>query len=91
MEKITDDSIRQSITTTIMETFDAMAGLPLEVVDEAQPAELDKNRMVGAIHFAGEVVGVMSFQLSEAFSRMLTAACWAWKWMTSKVTKRLKT
>ncbi|GAB6908598.1 hypothetical protein DESC_100077 [Desulfosarcina cetonica] len=74
MEKITDDSIRQSITTTIMETFDAMAGLPLEVVDEAQPAELDKNRMVGAIHFAGEVVGVMSFQLSEAFSRMLTAA-----------------
>ncbi|BBO86386.1 hypothetical protein DSCO28_69520 [Desulfosarcina ovata subsp. sediminis] len=74
MEKITDEAIRQSITATIMETFDAMAAMPLEPVDEAQPADLDQSRMVGAIHFAGEAVGVMSFQLSEAFSRMITAS-----------------
>jgi flagellar motor switch protein FliN len=30
--------------------------------------------MVGAIHFGGEVVGVMSFTLTEAFARTVTAA-----------------
>ncbi len=74
MEKITDDTIRQTISATLIETFDAMMSMTLEAVDENEPTGLDAKRLVGAIHFAGEVVGVMSFNLSEAFARMVTAA-----------------
>ncbi|MFO7713304.1 flagellar motor switch protein FliN [Desulfosarcina sp.] len=74
MEKITDDAIRKTITSTIIETFDSMMSMPLESVDGSVPTGLDDSRMVGAIHFGGEVVGVMSFNLSAAFAKMVTAA-----------------
>lgn len=75
MENITDDDIRKSIESTIIETFDAMMSMPLEAVAEDEAAKLDDGKtMVGAIHFGGEVVGVMSFTLTEDFARTVTAA-----------------
>ena len=74
MEKITDDAIRQSITSTIVETFDAMVSMALGPVDDGNTDDLDTSRMVGAIYFGGEAVGVMSFHLSEIFARMITAS-----------------
>lgn len=73
MEKITDQTIRQSIVTTLIETFDAMMSMALTAAsdDASVPAG---NRMVGAIHFGGEVIGVMSFNLSTGFARTLTTA-----------------
>ncbi|MBC2712628.1 MAG: flagellar motor switch protein FliN [Desulfosarcina sp.] len=74
MEKITNDAIRKTIESTLIETFDAMMSMALETVDDNVATGLDDSRMVGAIHFGGEVVGVMSFNLSEAFARTVTAA-----------------
>lgn len=74
MEKITDDTIRQSIENTLVETFDAMMSMALTIVDDDVESQLEDNRMVGAIHFGGEVVGVMSFNLSNEFARTVTAA-----------------
>lgn len=74
MEKITDETIRQSIASTLIETFDAMMSMHLESIDPAEDVKLDNNRMVGTIHFGGEVVGVMSFGLSEVFARAVTGA-----------------
>ena len=74
MEKITDDAIRQSISSTLIETFDAMMSMQIESVDAGEEINLPENRLVGAIHFGGEVVGVMSFVLSEDFARAATAA-----------------
>jgi flagellar motor switch protein FliN len=73
MEKIADDTIKETITSTIIETFDAMMAMSLEAVDDGAIG-LDENRMVGAVHFGGEVVGVMSFNLTEGFARKVTAA-----------------
>ncbi len=75
MEKITDDAIRKTIETTIIETFDAMMSMALEVAADVEAAHLEGgNAMVGAIHFGGEVVGVMSFWLTESMARKTTAA-----------------
>jgi len=75
MEKITDDAIRKSIESTIIETFDAMMSMSLEAVADEEAAEFGGGKtMVGAIHFGGEVMGVMSFTLTEAFARTVTAA-----------------
>ncbi len=74
MEKITDDAIRQTITSTIIETFDTMMSMTVEAVEEDAVTGLDDSRMVGTIHFGGEVVGVMHVNLSEAFARTVTSA-----------------
>ncbi|WP_319524792.1 flagellar motor switch protein FliN [uncultured Desulfosarcina sp.] len=75
MEKITDDAIRKSIDSTIIETFDAMMSMQLEPISGDTAAEFgDRKTMVGAIHFGGEVVGVMSFTFSADFARTVTAA-----------------
>jgi CheY-specific phosphatase CheX/predicted regulator of Ras-like GTPase activity (Roadblock/LC7/MglB family) len=75
MEKITDDAIRKTIETTIIETFDAMMSMALEVATDTETDHLESgNAMVGAIHFGGEVVGVMSFRLTESMARKSTAA-----------------
>lgn len=74
MEKITEATIRQSIESTLVETFDAMMSMPLEIVDASSTIDIGDRRMVGAIHFGGEVVGVMSFGLSDSFARAVTAA-----------------
>ncbi len=74
MEKITDEAIRQSISSTIIETFDAMMSMTIENIDGGEPPVLPDNRIVGAIHFGGEVVGVMSFSLSQDFARKVTAS-----------------
>lgn len=74
MEKITDDTIRQTITSTLIETFDTMMSMALDAVEDSTAIGIDDNRMVGTIHFGGEVVGVMRFHLSEAFARSVTAA-----------------
>jgi flagellar motor switch protein FliN len=75
MEKITDDAIRKTIETTIIETFDAMMSMALEATADTEVAHLEEgNAMVGAIHFGGEVVGVMSFRLTESMARKATAA-----------------
>ena len=74
MEKITDAAIRKTIEATLIETFDAMMSMALEIVDDSEATGLDESRMVGTINFGGEVVGMMSFDLSEAFARTATAA-----------------
>lgn len=74
MEKYTDDQIRSSITDTLTETFDTMLSMQLTPIDANEASELDDDRMVGAVNFAGEVVGTMSLQVSRPFSKKLTAA-----------------
>ncbi|MEE4111182.1 MAG: chemotaxis protein CheX, partial [Desulfobacteraceae bacterium] len=74
MEKITDDTMRQTIASTLIETFDTMMSMALEAVEGSADTGLDDSRMVGTIHFGGDVVGVMRFYLSEAFARTVTAA-----------------
>lgn len=74
MEKITDDTIRQTIVSTMVETVDAMTAMTLEAVDDSGPDGLGDQRMVAAIHFGGEIMGVMSVNLSEAFAKKAAAA-----------------
>jgi flagellar motor switch protein FliN len=74
MDRFSDEQIRNCIADTLTETFDTMLSMQLEPVDALEDAGLNDNRMVGAVNFAGEVVGTMSLQVSRAYSRQLTTA-----------------
>jgi flagellar motor switch protein FliN len=74
MEKFTDDQIRENVTATLTETFDTMLSMQVAPADAAEDPDLDDDRIVGAVNFAGEVVGTLSFQISRPYSKMVTTA-----------------
>ena len=74
MEKINDDTIRRTIASTLIETFDTMMSMALEAVEDAAATGRDDSRMVVTIHFGGGVAGVLRLYLSGAFARTVTSA-----------------
>ncbi len=74
MDKLNKIDIKKSISKTVLDIFDTMLSLKVEMVDAVTDPDLDKTRLVGSINFSGEVVGVSSIHVSKKYSRVLTAS-----------------
>lgn len=74
METISYKKIVESIRKTLVDTFDTMLSMDLEVKREDSAAALEKDRVVASVHFAGEVVGAMNLHVTVEFGRMIAAA-----------------
>ena len=56
------------------EVFDTMLSMNIELADEGVQANVDGERIVGSVCFAGKAVGSVSIHVNEAFARSITAA-----------------
>jgi flagellar motor switch protein FliN len=74
MEKLRLVSIENIITKSITETFDSMLSMDLTKVGKVTDEGLDDMRMVGVVHYAGEVIGNISLHVSRAFAAIITAS-----------------
>lgn len=74
MDKLSKIDIKKSISKTVIDIFDTMLSLEVEMVDAVTDPDLDKTRVIGSVNFSGEVVGVSSIHVSKEFSRLLTAS-----------------
>ena len=74
MEKIRITAVEKTIEKSIVETFDAMASITLDKVGKKTDPNLDEQRLVGAVNYAGEVVGTLSMHMSRGFAKDITAA-----------------
>ena len=74
METITYKKIVTSIQKSLVDTFETMLSMDLEYSQEETTIVPGKDRVVASVHFAGEVVGVMSLHVAWEFGRMITAA-----------------
>jgi len=74
MEKVRFSAIENTITKSIVETFETMLGLDLAKVGKATDPGLDEKRMVGVVHYAGEVVGSLSVHVSQDLAILITTA-----------------
>jgi CheY-specific phosphatase CheX len=74
MEKIRIPAVEANITNSIIETFQTMLGMDLVKVGQVTDPGLNEKRLVGAVHFAGEVVGTLAFHVSQTFARQITSA-----------------
>ena len=74
MEKLRLVTIESTITKSITETFDSMLSMDLTKVGKATDEGLDDQRMVGVVHYAGEVVGSISLHVSREFAAIITAS-----------------
>ena len=73
MSDIDNFDIRTHVLDLIIETFDAMASMEIEVSDSKPPDTVGVNRMVAAVHFAGNVIGFLNIQISADLSRLMMA------------------
>lgn len=65
--------IISSAGDTVIELFELMMGMKLELSETENPEEIEGIRVVGAINFAGEVMGTINLQVSETFARIITS------------------
>ena len=65
--------IISSVGDTIIELFDTMLSLEVDLSDREPFQNIDDFRVMGAVDFAGGVHGSIQFQVSKIFGRMITA------------------
>ena len=66
--------LRGFTSGAMREVFDTMLSMQIELMDESVQVNIDGERIVGSVGFAGKAVGSASIQVNEAFARSITAA-----------------
>jgi flagellar motor switch protein FliN/FliY len=65
--------IRSHVVESIVETFDTMVSMEIEVSDSEPPDTTGASRMVAAVNFAGHVIGLINIQVTSELSRQMMA------------------
>jgi flagellar motor switch protein FliN/FliY len=65
--------IRSHIVDSIIETFDTMVSMEIEVSDCEPPDTAGASRMVSAVNFAGHVIGLINIQVTSEMARQMMA------------------
>ena len=74
MSDINALDLRGFISGAMAEVFDTMLSMDIDLADGDAQADIDGERIVGSVGFAGKAVGSVSIQVNEAFARSITAA-----------------
>jgi len=74
MPDINAVDLRGFVSGAMGEVFDTMLSMDIELTDEGVQANVEGERIVGSVSFAGEAVGNVNIQVNEAFARQITAA-----------------
>ena len=66
--------IESRIVESVTELFDTMLDMEISLVDEgSEPGPVDGDLIAGMLSFTGDVVGNFRVQVSQAFTRIMTA------------------
>ena len=73
MSGIDTIDIKTTISESVIDVFDTMLSLEAKI-SEAGAEAIESNRFMGTVKFAGEVVGIVTIQMSYDFARIMTAS-----------------
>ena len=73
MDDIQVFDIKSRVVDSVIDFFDTMLSLEVVLVDEAESTDEKVGKISGSIGFAGDVVGMLRFEVSNAFSRIMAA------------------
>ncbi|MBW1758984.1 MAG: chemotaxis protein CheX [Deltaproteobacteria bacterium] len=73
MIKINTFDLKSSVADSVKEVFTIMLSMEMEPCTAELQTNLDGIKYVGAVSFAGEILGSISIHLSDAFARLITA------------------
>ena len=66
--------VKSHLTASAQETFETMLSMEISVSEEAPPEQAGENRMVGTLNFAGNVIGIISIQVTNDFGYQMAAS-----------------
>jgi flagellar motor switch protein FliN/FliY len=72
MESIHSFDVKNKIVGSVREVFDMMLSMDLEFDQRVAQNYMFGNRVLGTINLVGTVMGIVTIQVSEKFSRMMT-------------------
>jgi len=73
MSNIENFDIRTQVIDSVVETFDTMVSMKIEVSDSEPQDTAGESRIVAAVNFAGNIIGLINFQVSSDLSRLMMA------------------
>ena len=74
MTDINTVDLRGFVSGAMNEVFDTMLSMDIQLVDEDMQPNIEGQRILGSVGFAGMAVGSVSIQVNETFARSITAA-----------------
>ncbi len=66
--------IGAKVTESVLDVFDTMLSLTVETVEDDTAEAGGEERVVGAVNFAGDVQGLITFDVSVSFARLMAAS-----------------
>ncbi len=69
-----DVKLSDFVPRAIIRVFSTMMSLKLEALDSPSDANLQGERVVGSVGFAGAATGMVYFQVTDVFARIMTAS-----------------
>ncbi len=73
-EKIKALDLKSKVSGSIIDVFDTMLSMALEATDSAEFSNPEGIRNVGTVSFTGDVIGQISIQMADEFSRISAAS-----------------
>jgi len=73
MDEIQVFDIRSRVVDSVVDIFDTMLSLEIALVEEEESTAEKGGRIAGNIGFAGDVVGMLRFEVTQAFSEIMAA------------------
>ena len=73
MSGIDTIDIKTTVSKSVIDVFDTMLSLEAKI-SEGDVETIESNRFMGTVKFAGEVVGIVTIQISNDFARIMTAS-----------------
>ncbi|NNL74953.1 MAG: flagellar motor switch protein FliN [Desulfobacterales bacterium] len=73
MSDIENFDIRGSITDSIIDVFETMVSMEVELSDSEPPDISGTKRMLAAVNFAGSVAGIFNIQVTSELACLMTA------------------
>ena len=79
MADINEVDLRGFISGAMTEVFDTMLSMDIELADGGAQGNVDGERIVGSVGFAGKAVGSVNIQVNEALPGVSLLPCSGWR------------
>lgn len=73
-EKFNAINVKTKITNSVTDVFETMLSMDVKPVEKVSKESVEGVRNVGSVNFAGDITGIINFQVSDEFARLMTAS-----------------
>ena len=73
-EKFKAIDVKTKITNSVTDVFETMLSMDVKPVEKVSKESVEGVRNVGSVNFAGDITGIINFQVSDEFARLMTAS-----------------